>query len=443
MEKDNNKIKTGKKLETGNKSTVKINPTKESLKEQIRKSLEEDREMRRLAAQERAAEKEKESARPGVKSHTAGLHAKSIAKNYAEREAKSISWHDKKTKGKYIPGVVSNEEFVNEGDYWHPDPEQDRKLSDRGAKLRAREDAAKPKENSKELKPGESYMDYAKRHGYKSPAPKEGLGDRLKRRLGLKNSFEPEGEVLESAVPGKPAERLGAVTAIPADEREAAKQRTLAKAAALRKKREEQKEEFEIEEGKQTFPYKKVAAKIKDKLSRSVYAKTDNSPVPNTTDAEKKATTQMSKMARVYNKTKRADQDAAKARRSSTFYRDTHPASPPKMKKANEEALSFSDFITELNRYEKETGKDYKTGKEVKKGGTMGGNDTNSKVMRHMHKVVGAGRMGAGGAIQKRGEKKEKGAPTPGPSVTPAQKVAKRRASAKAAQDFMNDTRGT
>ena len=44
--------------------------------------------------------------------------------------------------------------------------------------------------------------------------------------------------ISESAVPGKPAERLGAVTAIPTDEREAAKQRTLAKAAALRKKRE-------------------------------------------------------------------------------------------------------------------------------------------------------------------------------------------------------------
>ena len=43
--------------------------------------------------------------------------------------------------------------------------------------------------------------------------------------------------IAESAVPGKPAERLGAVTAIPTDEREAAKKRTLAKAAALRSKK--------------------------------------------------------------------------------------------------------------------------------------------------------------------------------------------------------------
>lgn len=42
--------------------------------------------------------------------------------------------------------------------------------------------------------------------------------------------------IAESAVPGKPAERLGAVTAIPQDEREAARQRTLAKAKEKREK---------------------------------------------------------------------------------------------------------------------------------------------------------------------------------------------------------------
>lgn len=42
--------------------------------------------------------------------------------------------------------------------------------------------------------------------------------------------------IAESAVPGKPAERLGAVTGIPQDEREAARQRTLAKAKEKREK---------------------------------------------------------------------------------------------------------------------------------------------------------------------------------------------------------------
>ena len=57
------------------------------------------------------------------------------------------------------------------GDWWHPDPEQDKRMPGRGPKLRAREDqetASKPKEDPKKLRPGESYMDYAKRQGYKS-----------------------------------------------------------------------------------------------------------------------------------------------------------------------------------------------------------------------------------------------------------------------------------
>jgi hypothetical protein len=43
-------------------------------------------------------------------------------------------------------------------------------------------------------------------------------------------------QVAESAVPGKPAERLGAVTAIPKAERDAARERALAKAKAMREK---------------------------------------------------------------------------------------------------------------------------------------------------------------------------------------------------------------
>jgi len=104
---------------------------------------------------------------------------------------------------------------------------------------------------------------------------------------------------------------------------------------------------------------------------------------------------------------------------------------------------SEGEQIDELNRYAKETGRSFRTGKSVTKGGTMGGDDTHSKVMRHMHNVMGAGRMGAGGVIQPRGVKKKKGAPTPGPRVTPEQKVAKRRADAQRAQEFQNDTKGT
>jgi hypothetical protein len=107
-------------------------------------------------------------------------------------------------------------------DFWHPDPEKDRKLGGPGANQRAREDAAasaKPKEDPKKLRPGESYMDWNKRQ----------QANRTKS---------------ESHVPGQPAERLGAVTAIPQSEREAAKARLLAKTAAKRKEMEKVKEEL-------------------------------------------------------------------------------------------------------------------------------------------------------------------------------------------------------
>ena len=71
-------------------------------------------------------------------------------------------------KGKAIN--VKTEETINErGDFWHPDPDKDRKLGGPGANQRAREDrGAKAgtrgtSSNDKKLRPGESYMQYAKR----------------------------------------------------------------------------------------------------------------------------------------------------------------------------------------------------------------------------------------------------------------------------------------
>ena len=61
-------------------------------------------------------------------------------------------------------------EFIREaGDWWHPDPEQDKKLPGKGPQMRARENRGqdtsvqtKP-DYSKRLKPGETYMQFAKR----------------------------------------------------------------------------------------------------------------------------------------------------------------------------------------------------------------------------------------------------------------------------------------
>ena len=67
----------------------------------------------------------------------------------------------------YKAARAMKEDTINErGDFWHPDPDKDRKLGGPGANQRAREDraaASKPKSDPKKLRPGESYMDYAKR----------------------------------------------------------------------------------------------------------------------------------------------------------------------------------------------------------------------------------------------------------------------------------------
>ena len=80
---------------------------------------------------------------------------------------------ERKTKGPKMFG---------EGDFWHPDPDKDRKLGGPGANQRAREDraaASKPKSDPKKLRPGESYMDYAKRmkNRRESVEIEEGMGD--------------------------------------------------------------------------------------------------------------------------------------------------------------------------------------------------------------------------------------------------------------------------
>ena len=78
-------------------------------------------------------------------------------------------------------GEVNNEEIVYEGDFWHPDPEIDRRLGGPGPNQRAREDYPKPKSDPKKLRPGESYMDWNKR------------------QRGLKNSYESEGELIDES----------------------------------------------------------------------------------------------------------------------------------------------------------------------------------------------------------------------------------------------------
>jgi len=157
-------------------------------------TIQED-EYRRLMAQERQTERKREQARPGRKSITPGIRAASAGRDYADS---NIKFHAKVT-GK----TTTTEESLHErGDYWHPDPDEDRKLGGPGANQRAREDraaASKPKEDPKKLRPGESYLDYSNRITGKSSTPSKpsSLRDKIKSKLGLKMSYEPEGELVD------------------------------------------------------------------------------------------------------------------------------------------------------------------------------------------------------------------------------------------------------
>ena len=93
--------------------------------------------------------------------------------------------------GKIPMGGVNEENIEERADFWDPDPEQDRKLGGPGANQRAREDrgSSKPaakKDDSKKLRPGESYMDYAKRQkgGSSAPKPKERKRDKIGKAIG-------------------------------------------------------------------------------------------------------------------------------------------------------------------------------------------------------------------------------------------------------------------
>jgi hypothetical protein len=101
-------------------------------------------------------------------------------------------------------------------------------------------------------------------------------------------------------------------------------------------------------------------------------------------------------------------------------------------KKIRKQAAMGEDFVSELNRYEKEIGKDYKTGKEVKSGGSTDKAFTTVKKMMRSQTGKPAGQR------KKEPGKKPPVAGSYGAPQSPAQKIAKRRADAKRAQDNMS-----
>jgi hypothetical protein len=100
---------------------------------------------------------------------------------------------------------LGEETITERGDFWHPDPEKDKKLGGPGANQRAREDrgaksSSSSSSDSKKLKPGESYMDYSKRQ---SASKKPKYSADIQKRLDAARAKKKEGIV------GKIARKVG------------------------------------------------------------------------------------------------------------------------------------------------------------------------------------------------------------------------------------------
>ena len=113
----------------------------------------------------------------------AAAKARLLAKAAAKRKEKGIQKEatypqdfkggpvaKKKTGKPNAQGDYGKKDINERGDFWHPDPDKDRKLGGPGANQRAREDRGSSKSSSSssssgrpKLKPGESYMQYSKR----------------------------------------------------------------------------------------------------------------------------------------------------------------------------------------------------------------------------------------------------------------------------------------
>ena len=82
------------------------------------------------------------------------------------RKVGAANWGNKTKKEEFSDW---RSEISEAGDWWHPDPKKDAQISGPGNKMRSREDrgqstsAQTKPDYSKRLKPGESYMDFAKR----------------------------------------------------------------------------------------------------------------------------------------------------------------------------------------------------------------------------------------------------------------------------------------
>ena len=291
------------------------------------------------------------------------------------------------------------------GDFWHPDPEKDSKLGGPGANARAREDraaAAKPKEDPKKLRPGESYMDYHKR---RSSAKNEEFVSEAKKKLMAKVAVKPEKLGYKVADIGPDGKEHNVKTYGAYKEEAAIGESSYLEPDMKKRQKNNEKAIADMKKDKSQDDYRAIARKKLEEGSDDSFSG--------------QATSYKGVVIR------RSDTgyECPRYKLVSNSFEGIKNNIDKELKKNQAE-------VQESTRYAKETGKSFRTGKKV----TPGGSAKDDKAFQIVSKLMGKSRVGA----TQRGEKKEKGGPTPGPSITPEDKVRNRRARAQSGRDNMS-----
>ena len=133
----------------------------------VDQKIKTDRDGYSIPKDKRAAAKARLLAKAAAKRKEKGIQKEAT---YPSDFKKGSPVATKKKGRPNAQGDYGKKDINERGDFWHPDPDKDRKLGGPGANQRAREDRGSSKSSSSssssgrpKLKPGESYMQYSKR----------------------------------------------------------------------------------------------------------------------------------------------------------------------------------------------------------------------------------------------------------------------------------------
>ena len=144
----------------------------------------EDLDLKKMSKELDGASKMHKGQSERIKKHLEKMKEATYPSDFKNPDGSKRAVAKKKGIRPNAQGDYGKKDIQERGDFWHPDPDKDRKLGGPGANQRAREDraaASKPKSDPKKLRDGESYMDYAKRQKAsrmkKEEVQAEGMGD--------------------------------------------------------------------------------------------------------------------------------------------------------------------------------------------------------------------------------------------------------------------------